>query len=116
MIFGCTLGGLISNKIGLKWGLVVSVLRVLLCHVFGMINLRDQLGTLGYPFYSSSLYTNNRFGTVWFVLVGAVTCGFSASMLWATEAAIVLGYPEHHKRGRYGSAKSLLDNKCVRLT
>ncbi|RFU23713.1 hypothetical protein B7463_g12625, partial [Scytalidium lignicola] len=81
MIIGCTLGGVIANKIGLKWALV--------------------LGTLGYPFYSASLYTNNRFGVKWFVLFGAVTCGLSASMLWASEAAIALGYPEHKKRGRY---------------
>ncbi|KAL1628702.1 hypothetical protein SLS56_005694 [Neofusicoccum ribis] len=81
MIFGCTLAGGLSNKIGLKWTLV--------------------LGTLGYPFYSAALYVNNRFGTEWFVLVGAVTCGLSASCLWASEAAIVLGYPEHRKRGRY---------------
>ncbi|KAH8810702.1 major facilitator superfamily domain-containing protein [Xylogone sp. PMI_703] len=81
MIIGCTLGGVIANKIGLKWALV--------------------LGTLGYPFYSASLYTNNRYGVKWFVLFGAVTCGLSASMLWASEAAIALGYPEHKKRGRY---------------
>lgn len=83
MIFGCTLAGGLSNKIGLKWTLV--------------------LGTLGYPFYSASLYVNNRYGTEWFVLFGAVTCGLSASCLWASEAAIVLGYPEHRKRGRYVS-------------
>lgn len=81
MIFGCTLAGGLSNKIGLRWTLV--------------------LGTLGYPFYSASLYVNNRYGTEWFVLSGAVTCGLSASCLWASEAAIVLGYPEHRKRGRY---------------
>lgn len=81
MIFGCTLAGGLSNKIGLRWTLV--------------------LGTLGYPFYSASLYVNNRYGTEWFVLFGAVTCGLSASCLWASEAAIVLGYPEHRKRGRY---------------
>ncbi|KAL0264776.1 hypothetical protein SLS55_000728 [Diplodia seriata] len=84
MIFGCTLAGGLSNKIGLKW----TVMKLV-------------LGTVGYPFYSASLYTNNRYGTEWFVLVGAVTCGLSASCLWASEAAIVLGYPEHRKRGRY---------------
>ena len=108
MIIGCTIGGLISNKIGLKWGLVVSCSMIPSPCNQAIANPNDQLGTLGYPFYSSSLYTNNRFGTVWYVLVGAVTCGFSASMLWATEAAIVLGYPEHHKRGRYGQKSSML--------
>lgn len=27
--------------------------------------------------HRAGLYTNNRYGTVWLVLVGAVTCGIS---------------------------------------
>lgn len=94
-----------SNKIGLKWTLVVRCQSEYVIEEF--ISDIRKLGTLGYPCYSASLYTNNRYGTVWFVLFGAVTCGFSASMLWASEAAIALGYPEHKKRGRYGEALSL---------
>jgi hypothetical protein len=56
---------------------------------------------VGYPVYSAGLYTNNRFGNVWFVLVGAVFCGVSAGLFWASEGAIALGYPEPSKRGRY---------------
>jgi len=65
------------------------------------------------------------FGTIWLVLFGAVTCGISAGIFWSVEgcvklssvwfpsrdaysdfsscahSAIVLGYPEASKRGRY---------------
>jgi MFS family permease len=58
-------------------------------------------GTLGWTVYSAALYQNNRYGTEWFVLLGAVICGLSAGLYWAAEGAIVLSYPEHAKRGRY---------------
>lgn len=81
MGFLCLFGGPIANRIGLAWTLV--------------------LGAAGYPIYSAGLYTNNRYGNVWFVLVGAVACGISAGLFWASEGAIALGYPEPGKRGRY---------------
>ena len=77
----CLIGGPIANRIGLSWTLF--------------------LGAVGYPVYSAGLYTNNRFGNVWLVLVGAVACGLSAGLFWASEGAIALGYPEPGKRGRY---------------
>ncbi|CAG8958395.1 hypothetical protein HYFRA_00011072 [Hymenoscyphus fraxineus] len=40
-------------------------------------------------------------GNVWLVLVGAVTCGVSAGLFWASEGAVALGYPESSKRGKY---------------
>jgi hypothetical protein len=51
--------------------------------------------------YAAGLYTNNRFGVIWFVYVGAVACGISAGFFWSVEGAIATGYPEQHKRGRY---------------
>ncbi|QKX58249.1 uncharacterized protein TRUGW13939_05370 [Talaromyces rugulosus] len=81
MGFLCLFGGPIANRIGFAWTLVLS--------------------TLGYPIYSAALYTNNRYGNVWFVLVGAVACGFSAGLFWAVEGAVALGYPEVSKRGKY---------------
>jgi MFS family permease len=81
MGFVCLFGAPIANRIGLAWTLV--------------------LGAVGYPLYSAGLYCNNRFGNVWFVLVGAAACGFSAGLFWASEGAIALGYPEPGKRGRY---------------
>jgi MFS family permease len=81
MGFLCLFGGPIANRIGLSWTLV--------------------LGAVGYPVYSAGLYCNNRFGNEWFVLVGAVACGFSAGLFWASEGAIALGDPEPEKRGKY---------------
>ncbi|PKY06727.1 MFS general substrate transporter [Aspergillus campestris IBT 28561] len=81
MGFLCLLGGPIANRIGLNWTLL--------------------LGAIGYPIYSAALYTNNRYGNVWFVLVGSVACGLSAGLFWASEGAVALGYPEPSKRGRY---------------
>ncbi|ETS78687.1 hypothetical protein PFICI_08540 [Pestalotiopsis fici W106-1] len=81
MGFLCLFGAPIANRIGLHWTLF--------------------LGAIGYPIYSAGLYCNNRYGNVWLVLVGAVTCGFSAGLFWASEGAVALGYPEPGKRGRY---------------
>lgn len=58
-------------------------------------------GTMGYVVYSAALYTNNRYGTVWFIYLGSAACGVSAGIFWATEGAIMLSYPEPEKRGRY---------------
>lgn len=79
MGFFCLFGGPIANRIGLTYTLL--------------------LGAVGYPIYAAGLYTNNRFENVWFVLVGAVACGISAGLFWASEGAIALGYPEPSKRG-----------------
>jgi len=79
--FLCLLGGPIANRIGLSYTLL--------------------LGGIGYPIYSAGLYCNNRYGTVWLVLVGAVTCGLSAGLFWASEGTVALGYPEPSKRGKY---------------
>ncbi|KAJ5649952.1 uncharacterized protein N7484_003675 [Penicillium longicatenatum] len=86
LVFGlmgilCVFGGPIANRIGMNWTLL--------------------LGAVGYPIYSAALYTNNRYGNVWFVLVGAVACGLSAGLFWASEGAVALGYPEPSKRGQY---------------
>lgn len=86
MGFLCLFGGPIANRIGLSWTLL--------------------LGAVGYPLYSAGLYTNNRFGNVWFVLVGAAACGISAGLFWASEGAVALGYPEPSKRGKYMNSKS----------
>jgi hypothetical protein len=81
MTFGCPLFALLANRFSLKSMLIV--------------------GTIGFVPYSVSLYANNRFGTEWCVLVGAVTCGISAAALWTTESAIAVGYAPQHQRGLY---------------
>jgi hypothetical protein len=49
------------------------------------------------------LYTNNRYGTEWFVLFGGATCGIAASALWASEGAIALGYADVKDRGKFST-------------
>lgn len=80
MSFGCILAGGLANKIGVKWTLV--------------------LGVVFYTPYASALYCNNRYGTEWYVLFGSVLCGIGASMFWASEGAIAVGYPLESERGR----------------
>jgi MFS family permease len=97
MVFGCTLFGIIANRIGVKKVLII--------------------GTLGYAPYSASLYVNNRYGTEWFVLFGGVTCGIAASALWASEGAIALGYGNVKDRGKFGESKlSLLSHMEAAIT
>ncbi|ESK90781.1 duf895 domain membrane protein [Moniliophthora roreri MCA 2997] len=86
LVFGlmgvfCLLGATVANYVGLAWTLV--------------------LGAVGYPIYSAGLYTNVKYGNVWFVLVGAAIDGISAGLFWASEAAVAVGYPEPSKRGKY---------------
>lgn len=81
MSIGCTIAGGVANKITAKWTLV--------------------LGAAFYTPYAAGLYCNNRYGNQWFMILGAALCGIGASMLWASEAAIAVGYPEEAKRGKY---------------
>ncbi|KEF61012.1 uncharacterized protein A1O9_02576 [Exophiala aquamarina CBS 119918] len=81
MVFGCSTFAILAYRFGLKPMLII--------------------GTLGYAPYSAALYVNNRYGTEWFVLFGATTCGIAASALWATKGAIAHGYPAVNDRGIY---------------
>jgi len=56
---------------------------------------------MGYAPFAAGLYTNNRFGTEWFVLFGAALCGISAGVFWMAEAAIALSYPKPYNQGRF---------------
>jgi len=80
MSVGCFLAGGVSNKLTAKWTLFI--------------------GAAFYTPYAAGLYCNNRYGNEWFLLLGAALCGIGASLLWASEAAIAVGYPEAEKRGR----------------
>ncbi|KAL2207087.1 hypothetical protein CC79DRAFT_1383177 [Sarocladium strictum] len=81
MVVTCSLGSVVANRIGLKNALI--------------------FGTTGYSVYAASLYTNNRYGTEWFVYLGAAACGITAGIFWAAEGAIMIGYPVDSQRGRY---------------
>lgn len=81
MVVTCIFSSVVVKGIGIKWTMII--------------------GTMGYAPYAAGLYTNNRFGTEWFVLVGAALCGLSAGIFWASEAAIALSYPEPYNQGRF---------------
>ncbi|KAJ5334083.1 hypothetical protein MYU51_013125 [Penicillium brevicompactum] len=81
MVVSCFLSSVIVRFIGIKWTLIV--------------------GTMGYAPYAAGLYTNNRFGNEWLVLLGAALCGISAGIFWMAEAAIALSYPEPYNQGRF---------------
>ncbi|KAL4761107.1 uncharacterized protein BDW70DRAFT_159974 [Aspergillus foveolatus] len=81
MSVGCFLVGGVSSKITATWTLFI--------------------GAAFYTTYAAGLYCNNRYGSERFLLLGVALCGIGASLLWASEAAIAVGYPEEDKRGRY---------------
>jgi MFS family permease len=81
MVVSCFLGSVVVRFIGIKWTLIV--------------------GTMGYAPYAAGLYTNNRFGDEWLVILGAALCGISAGIFWMAEAAIALSYPEPYNQGRF---------------
>ncbi|KAK4187657.1 hypothetical protein QBC35DRAFT_515335 [Podospora australis] len=80
MVVSCFFSSVLVKYIGIKGALI--------------------FGTIGYAPYAAGLYTNNRFGTEWLVLVGAALCGISAGVFWAAEASIAIAYPEPWNRGK----------------
>lgn len=81
MVVSCFFSPILVRRIGIKYALI--------------------FGTMGYAPYAAGLYTNNRFGTEWFVLFGAALCGISAGVFWMAEAAIALSYPEPYNQGKF---------------
>ncbi|EED17188.1 conserved hypothetical protein [Talaromyces stipitatus ATCC 10500] len=84
------ISGLVCNRIGVRWTLVI--------------------GTLGYAPYAAALYTNAAFGNTWFPILGAATCGISAVFLWTASGAINLVVPFVHHRGRAVATKFAFQN------
>lgn len=81
MVVTCYFSSVLVHYIGIKWALII--------------------GTMGYAPYAAGLYTNNRYGNEWFVLLGSALCGLSAGVFWMAEAAIALCYPEPYNQGRF---------------
>jgi hypothetical protein len=77
----CIVGSAVIAKIGLPWAFA-----------FGMT---------GFPVYSAAVYCNVKYGNAWFLMVACVYDGVASGMFWLCEGAIVLAYPEKHRRGRY---------------
>ncbi|KAM5529570.1 hypothetical protein FOXYSP1_17414 [Fusarium oxysporum f. sp. phaseoli] len=77
----CIIAGAVNNRMGLNYGLAI--------------------GSIGYPLYGASLYTNNYKTNTWLLLFVPAACGISAGFFYAAEAAIVIGYPSHSERAFY---------------
>ncbi|KAF1363432.1 hypothetical protein EJ07DRAFT_102370 [Lizonia empirigonia] len=80
MVVSCYFSSAIVHYIGIKGALI--------------------FGTIGYAPYAAALYTNNRFGTEWFIYLGSSLCGISAGVFWMAEAAIAIAYPEPWNKGK----------------
>ncbi|EUC37403.1 hypothetical protein COCCADRAFT_85564 [Bipolaris zeicola 26-R-13] len=80
MVVSCYFSSVIVKYIGIKGALI--------------------FGTIGYAPYAAALYTNNRFGTEWFIYLGSSLCGISAGVFWMAEAAIAIAYPEPWNKGK----------------
>ncbi|CAG9998249.1 unnamed protein product [Clonostachys byssicola] len=100
-------GGLASPYFVNAANVITYVIMIVFSPIFAVLGNRFSLkwilvfGTVGYLPYFGALYCNSVYGTQWFLLFGAVTCGFSAAALWTSEAAIAVAYPEDNRRGLY---------------
>ncbi|RSL62264.1 hypothetical protein CEP53_004823 [Fusarium sp. AF-6] len=98
-------GGLATPYFVNAANVIKYVIMIIFSPIFAVLGNRFSLkwilvmGTIGYLPYFGALYCNSVYGTQWFLLFGAVTCGFSAAALWTSEAAIVVAYSEDNRRG-----------------
>lgn len=86
---------------------VVFVLQVVICIFGSSIIARVGLywafisGMIGFPIYAAALYCHIKYGNDWFLMVASVIEGVFSGIFWLTEGALILSYPEKHRRGRY---------------
>ncbi|WWD18878.1 hypothetical protein CI109_103333 [Kwoniella shandongensis] len=104
---GLGAGGLASTT---TWNNATALLFAMLCVscVFApiLINLAPLKYTLAvsactYAIYAASLYCNSKNGNEWFLVLANAINGIGSGLFFATEGAVVIGYPEPEKRGRY---------------
>lgn len=124
-LLGLGAGGLAEPFFVNAANVITFAIMVVLSPVFAVLSNRWSLkwvlvlGTLGFAPYSAALYCNSVYGTQWFLLFGAATCGISvrfalslsfvlpvtdkkqAAALWVSEAAIGVGYPEENRKAAY---------------
>lgn len=86
---------------------VIFVLQFVVCIFGSWIIARVTLkwafvsGMTCFPVYASALYCHVKFGNNWYLMLACVLDGIFSGIFWLTEGAIVLAYPEKHKRGKY---------------
>ncbi|KDN60829.1 putative major facilitator superfamily transporter [Colletotrichum sublineola] len=99
-------GGAASPKVVNAANALTFCLMVVSCYfssvIVHYIGIKGALifGTIGYAPFAAGLYTNNRYGIDWLMLLGAALCGISAGVFWMAEAAIAMAYPEPWNRGK----------------
>ncbi|KAH6656322.1 major facilitator superfamily transporter [Truncatella angustata] len=99
-------GGAASTQLVNAANALTFCLMVVTCYfssvIVHYIGIKGALifGTLGYAPFAAGLYTNNRYGNEWLMLLGAALCGISAGVFWMAEAAIAIAYPEPWNRGK----------------
>ncbi|GKT40268.1 UNC93-like protein [Colletotrichum spaethianum] len=99
-------GGAASPKVVNAANALTFCLMVVSCYfssvIVHYIGIKGALifGTIGYAPFAAGLYTNNRYGIEWLMLLGAALCGISAGVFWMAEAAIAIAYPEPWNRGK----------------
>ncbi|UQC86616.1 major facilitator superfamily transporter [Colletotrichum lupini] len=99
-------GGAASPKVVNAANALTFCLMVVSCYfssvIVHYIGIKGALifGTIGYAPFAAGLYTNNRYGVEWLMLLGAALCGISAGVFWMAEAAIAIAYPEPWNRGK----------------
>ncbi|TQV93462.1 hypothetical protein V2A60_010136 [Cordyceps javanica] len=59
-----------------------------------------SMGTTGYALYLGSLWNFQVHGTRWFLILAGAALGFSASLFWAAQGAVMMSYPAERDKGR----------------
>lgn len=59
-----------------------------------------SIGTMGYALYIGGLWAYQLHGTRWFLILAGAILGFTASLLWAAQGAIMMAYPLEKDKGR----------------
>lgn len=77
----CLLAGVVNNRIGLRYALVIRA--------------------LGMPIYGTALYTNNEHPTTWFLILSSAIYGIAIAFYYTSEATLMIGYPYPRDRGFY---------------
>lgn len=59
-----------------------------------------SIGTTGYALYVGSLWNYQVSGNRWFFILAAGILGFTASLFWAAQGAVMMSYPAEKDKGR----------------
>lgn len=63
-----------------------------------------SIGTTGYAVYLGALWNFQVNQTRWFLILAGAILGFSASLFWSAQGAVMMSYPTEKDKGRSFSA------------